>query len=681
MKANQILKGFAWVFLLLLPVGSALIVTIVFGVEETFRVTDDENYITIENDYYIAKVEKASGRLYNFYIKPYDADDIVCTWTGHSIGGHEYECYNGSDAGGEAQWSSVAGAVTLYDTSIVLQTSDVVTVMTSFLLNDTDNPWGLSRCNITEWKTFYADKPYMLTTFNRDYLDDHNFLNEQQTCFLFNPDWVSDARLSDLNGNIVSDTETEESYSFFQKGINKFPWYYFANSTHETGFGTILLGSYPNTARIGHYFLSGDNYVEYQITQNTYTSGGASNDENSLTYINYVASNESEIDTFSENLYKSMDFQQDATLMHTGNNYEHVSYGGVKKVGGMYWNYYSTLWKVYPWIIGDENGNNYEPYYTNSSGSYALVTSWDNSEYADFLWNTSYLKSTYQTDFESKIRYAETVELWADSDVMKVFLNVTTLASANVTDLYLRWRECYPYANSDLIQLSTDIIKMNCSSAFTNWIADNGLAIKNMSGTTEIDGVYMKYYPLDRVSDQEYASGTSWTITLYVQNFLRLDRDFTASDFLNLNESEMMNQLYHAYMPLPFPDFPASANATLFLKYIGRANFQVPYSTFSNDVLTLNIVGESGTTSTIEVYCGDKGEPTSVSGASSWSYDSETKIVTINVLHTSSKEVIVYFAGLVPEFPLGVSMEIGLITIIIFMWWKNRRKISRNISR
>jgi len=65
---------------------------------------------------------------------------------------------------------------------------------------------------------------------------------------------------------------------------------------------------------------------------------------------------------------------------------------------------------------------------------------------------------------------------------------------------------------------------------------------------------------------------------------------------------------------------------------------------YSGNTLTYSILGSTGQTSTSKIYCGSKGEPMKVVEADSWSYNSEAKILTINVLHTSSKEIKVYFA-------------------------------------
>ncbi len=63
----------------------------------------------------------------------------------------------------------------------------------------------------------------------------------------------------------------------------------------------------------------------------------------------------------------------------------------------------------------------------------------------------------------------------------------------------------------------------------------------------------------------------------------------------------------------------------------------------SQSNLSLSLTYETGHTSTTVVYVGDEGKPTNVSGAISWSYNNKTKIVTIDVFHNSSEEIVVYF--------------------------------------
>jgi len=58
--------------------------------------------------------------------------------------------------------------------------------------------------------------------------------------------------------------------------------------------------------------------------------------------------------------------------------------------------------------------------------------------------------------------------------------------------------------------------------------------------------------------------------------------------------------------------------------------------TYASNKLTLTIDSPSGTTSTTKVYCGDKGESTSVVSATSWSYNNTSKILTTTATHSSS---------------------------------------------
>ena len=604
----------------------------------TFSVIEDENYITVENDYYKAKVEKTRGRLYNFYIKPHDTIDIVTSWSGHALGAHEYESYNGSEGAGAAQWSSTVGYFTLYETTLVYYSSDVAVVYTKFKLNDTDSGFP-SGVNITEWKAFYADKPFMVGAFNREHIYEANFLYEQQVCWLFDPAWVEGVRNTDLNGDITGYKTTRQAYTFMAKGMEKFPWWYVYNSTYNTGFGTILLNSYPRDARIGHWFESSLGYAEYQITVDYYASGMPAEVDNVVTYINYVASNETELDNFSRRLYKAMHTTVDTTYYPTSNNYLHTSYGGFYKSGVLGFRFSDNLIRLQNGIYGDASKNRYKPMFSNSSGTYNLWGLLSDASITEWQWKTTYSKMTYRRDFESKLRWETTMEAWSDGDIIKVIHNFTTLATMNITDLYLQIRELYPYENSDIAQLSTDIIKINASTAFTGWIEDNGFAVRNMSGTTEISGVYIYFYALDRDSDHEFPPGLSWSITLHFQGYCMLDKDFEASDFLGLHQEAKKNQIrFDNWIPLPFPEVPSN-NGPFRINYLGHENSIVVKSMFNNEKLELTLVGASSTSTDLSIYVGSKGEPASVEGASSWSYDTFTRTLQLTAIHTGTTTI------------------------------------------
>jgi len=57
--------------------------------------------------------------------------------------------------------------------------------------------------------------------------------------------------------------------------------------------------------------------------------------------------------------------------------------------------------------------------------------------------------------------------------------------------------------------------------------------------------------------------------------------------------------------------------------------------------LSFMVSGASASTSTTELYCGSKGLPDKISGATSWNYDSGTNIATVSITHASSQRIIV----------------------------------------
>ena len=61
--------------------------------------------------------------------------------------------------------------------------------------------------------------------------------------------------------------------------------------------------------------------------------------------------------------------------------------------------------------------------------------------------------------------------------------------------------------------------------------------------------------------------------------------------------------------------------------------------TYSNSKLTCTVSASSGITSATKVYVGDKGAPISVTGATSYSYNAVTNILTITVLHSSDAAI------------------------------------------
>lgn len=89
-----------------------------------------------------------------------------------------------------------------------------------------------------------------------------------------------------------------------------------------------------------------------------------------------------------------------------------------------------------------------------------------------------------------------------------------------------------------------------------------------------------------------------------------------------------------------FGNFSPTTTTTDLIAVTNLASNITSLSSKSNK-LTLAIHSFSGTTSITKVYVGDKGQPKNVKGATSWSYDSASKILTITALHSSSITILV----------------------------------------
>jgi len=103
-------------------------------------------------------------------------------------------------------------------------------------------------------------------------------------------------------------------------------------------------------------------------------------------------------------------------------------------------------------------------------------------------------------------------------------------------------------------------------------------------------------------------------------------------------------------------------------------NKNMTSSSYGGNVITFVISAPSGNTSTTKVYVGDKGKPTSVSGATSWSYNEATKILTITVVHSSpatitvdwTSRIVSYFTEAATIILAFFTLEI-LFTVIYFV--------------
>jgi len=80
--------------------------------------------------------------------------------------------------------------------------------------------------------------------------------------------------------------------------------------------------------------------------------------------------------------------------------------------------------------------------------------------------------------------------------------------------------------------------------------------------------------------------------------------------------------------------------------YVPASTGRVLNISTTTNTITLSISG-TGTTTTY-VYYGSNGQPTTVTGATSWSYDSASKICTITVIQSSSQEIVLDWTVTIP---------------------------------
>ena len=79
--------------------------------------------------------------------------------------------------------------------------------------------------------------------------------------------------------------------------------------------------------------------------------------------------------------------------------------------------------------------------------------------------------------------------------------------------------------------------------------------------------------------------------------------------------------------------------------------------THHHDDMQFTVTATSGKTSTTRLYCGSKGKPDLISGVDSWSYNTDSQVVTLTVTHSSDAVVTVSWgSSALGVYPLAVSV-------------------------
>jgi len=103
--------------------------------------------------------------------------------------------------------------------------------------------------------------------------------------------------------------------------------------------------------------------------------------------------------------------------------------------------------------------------------------------------------------------------------------------------------------------------------------------------------------------------------------------DYGASKMYFDNGFLMINNLNGLFSSIGFSCDTATANMTI--------------TKIKADELDYTVNAPTDVTSITKIYAGSKGLPSDLSGSTSWSYNSNLKIVTVNVLHQSPSNIII----------------------------------------
>jgi len=104
---------------------------------------------------------------------------------------------------------------------------------------------------------------------------------------------------------------------------------------------------------------------------------------------------------------------------------------------------------------------------------------------------------------------------------------------------------------------------------------------------------------------------------------------------LDVNTSEILlvNSVDNAHSGNYYADFAIAPTSHILV--LGDVNSTIAILSFHGMTLTFTVSATPGTASNTNVYVGDNGKPAVLEGATSWSYDLTSKMITITKIHSS----------------------------------------------
>jgi len=295
-------------------------------VHATF-VTEDNNWITVENDYYIAKIDKnvanKHGHIREFYIKPDDTVNIVATSAWKFLGGHE----------ANSQWGTTIKTGTDWSPAEKLnQTCQIVAETNDYVIVETITFWKSGGTYLhyrnVEYTTFFSDKPYYIVSSTRTYFEQVQYNSNYEYCFLFNDTWGNRYHRLNHDGTVINSTGSTSNFItdvWESRFLEKYPYVMMYNDTYGNGHFSILVSANPTTQGLGMLATTAGYYKEYQLVYGD--ESVEAGESHYFTIVSGVASNITYVDNLSSSLWSSSAYFPE-TQTHSVASNSNTEYGG-----------------------------------------------------------------------------------------------------------------------------------------------------------------------------------------------------------------------------------------------------------------------------------------------------------------------------------------------------------------
>jgi len=243
--------------------------------EATWRVTENSDFIIIENNFYKAEIRKDTlynhknyGEIEHLYIKPSGND--VSPPQGSSImgvGGHEYMTAKPIRKG-YYQFNS-QGNLTPIALSVIENETDYCVVYNKFILGTK---------TVSQYYIFYKNQPYYLTNVEHEWnIPAETVVWQNQICFLISYRWADNLTYFDQDGTVATYTRPTQGRagirSFAKMPIEQkhqtYAWAHYYNTTFQEGIGFIFLDVLPRgeNSHVDYWIDSGAEVADYTELQ------------------------------------------------------------------------------------------------------------------------------------------------------------------------------------------------------------------------------------------------------------------------------------------------------------------------------------------------------------------------------------------------------------------------------